>query len=112
MAVKIYDKIYNFIQNSWAIMIIVASIFIPPSIIEHSPVICPFRLVTGYRCPGCGMTHSFIYFFHGKIAESIASNILSVIVIPFFLYVAIKQILHFARKNSVKITFIKRDSRI
>jgi hypothetical protein len=100
MAVKLYNKIYKIIQNSWAIIIIVASIFIPPSVIEHSPVICPFRLVTGLRCPGCGMTHSFVFFFHGKIAEAISSNILSAIVIPFFVFIALKQVLNFIKRNS------------
>ena len=31
---------------------------------------CPFRTVTGIRCPGCGTTRSFIAMGHGRLAEA------------------------------------------
>jgi hypothetical protein len=32
--------------------------------------ICLFRLLTGYRCPVCGMTRCFTYLSHGNIAAA------------------------------------------
>lgn len=32
--------------------------------------VCLFRLLTGYRCPVCGMTRCFSYMAHGKIAAA------------------------------------------
>ncbi len=32
--------------------------------------ICFFKLLTGYRCPVCGMTRCFSYMSHGQIAEA------------------------------------------
>jgi hypothetical protein len=32
--------------------------------------VCFFRMVTGYRCPACGMTRCFIYMTHGKLASA------------------------------------------
>ena len=41
-------------------------------------VVCPFRLITGISCPGCGLTRGIIAFLHGEIAKSISYNILSI----------------------------------
>jgi Protein of unknown function (DUF2752). len=32
--------------------------------------LCLFRLLTGYRCPVCGMTRCFIYMIHGDPADA------------------------------------------
>jgi hypothetical protein len=31
---------------------------------------CPFRLITGIPCPGCGMTHAFLAAFRGDFADA------------------------------------------
>jgi hypothetical protein len=44
---------------------------IPVGTVQHGPILCPFRLVTGLPCPGCGLTRSWVYLFHGQLAESL-----------------------------------------
>ena len=34
------------------------------------PVLCPFRLVTGLWCPGCGLTRATGWLAHGDVAAS------------------------------------------
>jgi hypothetical protein len=34
------------------------------------PVCCPFRLLTGHRCPLCGLTRSWDYLLRGKVGLS------------------------------------------
>lgn len=34
------------------------------------PPLCLFRAITGWRCPGCGLTRSFAFMGHGMIVEA------------------------------------------
>lgn len=45
-----------------------------PATIEDGPVLCPFRLMTGLPCPGCGLTRSWVYFVHGQWEDAFAAN--------------------------------------
>ena len=45
-----------------------------PDTIEDGPVICPFRLMTGLPCPGCGLTRAWVYLVHGRLEESLSAN--------------------------------------
>lgn len=43
-------------------------------------VLCPFRALTGYPCPGCGMTRAFCAIGHGEFARAVGYNALSPLV--------------------------------
>lgn len=36
--------------------------------------LCPFRLLTGHECPGCGMGHAVVYAMRGDFAASFHSH--------------------------------------
>ena len=40
-------------------------------------ILCPFRAVTGYPCPGCGMTRAFSAIAHGELWRAVVYNPLS-----------------------------------
>lgn len=40
------------------------------------PVMCGFRNMTGYGCPGCGLTRSFTFMAHGSPWEAFQMNYL------------------------------------
>lgn len=44
--------------------------------------ICPFKMLTGIDCPGCGGTRAFIALLHGDIIASFKFN-------PFIIYAAV-----------------------
>ncbi len=50
---------------------------------EILPVFCPFRLLTGISCPGCGMTQAFLALAEFDVSLAIKLNPFSV---PLFLY--------------------------
>lgn len=45
-----------------------------PATIANGPVICPFRLLTGLPCPGCGLTRSWVFAVHGDIGASLSAH--------------------------------------
>lgn len=45
---------------------------------------CLFELVTGYYCPGCGVTRVLFALLHGDIKQAFAYNYLVMILLPLF----------------------------
>ncbi|MGI9159883.1 MAG: DUF2752 domain-containing protein [Saprospiraceae bacterium] len=39
--------------------------------IEHAQSLCPFKMATGFPCPGCGITKSLIFLYKGDLAKSL-----------------------------------------
>lgn len=44
---------------------------------------CPFKMLTGFPCPGCGITKSLVYFYEGDMYKSLYYHILGPFVIAF-----------------------------
>lgn len=38
------------------------------------PVLCGFRRLTGFGCPGCGLTRSFVLLAHGQLLDAFRVN--------------------------------------
>lgn len=43
---------------------------------------CVFRKLTGYQCPGCGMTHAMLALWDGDFDAALQYNALSITVLP------------------------------
>lgn len=43
---------------------------------------CLFRTVTGFKCPGCGITHAIMALLRGNVAEAMQHNPVVVPLIP------------------------------
>ncbi|MGA8330876.1 MAG: DUF2752 domain-containing protein [Mycobacterium sp.] len=44
--------------------------------------VCPFRLLTGWNCPGCGGLRMVHDVLHGSLAAAVADNVLLLVGIP------------------------------
>ena len=58
--------------------------FLPP---------CPFHLLTGFYCPGCGSTRMLYFLVHGHPYLAFRQNPLALLVFPWVLYGLGRQIL-------------------
>lgn len=67
-------------------------ILIPTSFFEHSPTVCPYKLLTGNNCPGCGITRAISSAAHLEFDEAWQYNRLFVIVLPLLIYLYINQV--------------------
>ena len=60
----------------------------------HGVSLCLFHTVTGFECPGCGMTRAFCAISHGQIVEAIHFNLFSIPLYVFFLGILARDIVH------------------
>jgi len=51
---------------------------------------CPFRLLTGFTCPGCGTTRALHQVLHGHFAAAFMLNPLLLLAIPFLLFALLR----------------------
>lgn len=51
---------------------------------------CPFRLLTGFTCPGCGTTRALHQILHGHFDTAFTLNPLLLLAIPFILLALIR----------------------
>src|SRR5688572_33371631 len=50
---------------------------------------CPFHVVTGLFCPGCGSTRAAHHLLHGRVATAFDFNALMVVSLPFLAYAGV-----------------------
>lgn len=54
------------------------------------PVACSLRAVTGFPCPGCGLTRAFVFLAHGRFAEGVAIHPIAPLVLGWLLLEALR----------------------
>jgi len=59
---------------------------------------CPLRAVTGWDCPGCGLTRSVYALMHGDAWQAIDHNVLAIVLLPL-------AILAFARWTATRVGY-------
>lgn len=64
---------------------VLAASALAPDRIEDGPVVCPFRLLTGLPCPGCGLTRSWVYLAHGQWRDSFVAHPFGVVAVALLL---------------------------
>ena len=57
--------------------------------LETAQSFCPFKMLTGFPCPGCGITKSLVYCYEGDLQKSLYYHILGPFVILFCVLVIV-----------------------
>lgn len=74
----------------------------------HLHLGCPFKMLTGLPCPGCGGTRAFYALTKGKILEAIYTNPLSVLVTVLAVIAPIWQFIDCLRNTNSFRVMLKR----
>jgi hypothetical protein len=67
---------------------------------QHS--VCLFKLFTGKECIGCGMTRAVLSVMHFRFEDAIHYNKMVTIVFPLLIYIWIKTLFNFSKKQLTK----------
>jgi hypothetical protein len=69
---KIYGIAYAFIVLAVPYLIMLTS----HEHIESEQSLCPLKMLTGFPCPGCGITKSIIFYYEGDLLKSLYYHVL------------------------------------
>jgi hypothetical protein len=67
-------------RHAWLLLLGLSAMFATSVLwrpTDNGIILCPFRALTGYPCPGCGMTRAFSAIAHGEPLRAILYNPLS-----------------------------------
>lgn len=53
--------------------------------LETAQSLCPLKMLTGFPCPGCGITKSLVYFYEGDLIRSLTFHLFGPFVVLFSL---------------------------
>jgi hypothetical protein len=76
--------------------------YFDPSKMTLFPV-CPLYALTGFACPGCGLTRGFHELSHGRIIPALDFNILIPVWAVIIAYVFVSLVLHAARGRGLPL---------
>ncbi len=51
--------------------------------LETAQSLCPLKMLSGFPCPGCGITKSMVYFYEGNVWKSLSFHIFGPFAIVF-----------------------------
>ena len=93
---KLIQQIESFVSKHKQVFT-VASILIIFSLsffhLENNDItVCPFKFLTGFPCPGCGLTHSFVYISHGEFIEAFREHLFGPVLYLILIFVLLKSI--------------------
>ncbi len=72
---------------------------------------CPFFRLTGFTCPGCGLTRAYIHAFHGDFATAFRYNPFF-FTLPFYVFVFSIEIALLCADFAVPPTYFSRYIRL
>lgn len=87
-------------KNYIVIAIILGILFIYILLKYNIGIPCIFHKLTGFYCPGCGMTRAFISLIKLDIYQAFRYNMLVIILVPFFIIYGVNK---YILKNKYKI---------
>ncbi|MBK6443908.1 MAG: DUF2752 domain-containing protein [Bacteroidetes bacterium] len=72
--------------------------------LEGDQSLCPFKMLTGFPCPGCGLTKSMVFFYEGDWNKSLSYHIFG----PAFIFFCVLAIVTLSTELVTKKEYFKK----
>ena len=69
---------------------------------------CPFRTVTGLRCPGCGLSHAAVCLTRFDLAGAFKENALFIPIYAYLIYSFLREFVFNIKKNTTNNMIARR----
>lgn len=76
-----------------------------PSAENFFPV-CPLYKISGFACPGCGMTRALHALLHGDIVSALRFNLFMPVMLFFLTFIFISLVMYSAKGRSLNINIV------
>nr|WP_223204607.1 DUF2752 domain-containing protein [Gordonia jinghuaiqii] len=80
-----------------------ACVFTPGGI-DGGPQVCPFAMMTGLPCPGCGLTRSWVSFMHGDVGAAFRFNAFGPLLLVLTAVTVVAALVTLARRRRTPLT--------
>jgi|SRR6185295_2324241 len=74
---------------------------------QKGPVLCPFALILGLPCPGCGITRALGHATHGQLREAFEFNAIWPLLLGYLVFLWIYQMIEVVRGEPPKLPTYK-----
>ncbi|MCM1040349.1 MAG: DUF2752 domain-containing protein [Roseburia sp.] len=81
---EIKERLVRDIKNMWVTMFALIVYTVLVNLVFGA--FCPMVIITGFPCPGCGMTRAVFYLFTGRLQQSVAMNPLAIPIVCLAVY--------------------------
>jgi hypothetical protein len=103
---EITSKRFNYLKNKkfYLAKAIALAIFpivllvLPANFFDSGPELCLFTRLSGFHCPGCGMTRACMHLIHFDLGWALTYNKMSFVVLPMLCYMLLKEFLMTIKK--------------
>ncbi|MFA7089304.1 MAG: DUF2752 domain-containing protein [Bacteroidales bacterium] len=74
--------------------------------LQESQSFCPFKMLTGLPCPGCGMVKSMVSLYKGNLVESFRFHLFGPLLVLFFTSALFVMTVELIRGHNFKIRWL------
>ena len=101
LIIKPFKKRMIFVAAVFILLLVLYRLFDPYEVGFFPP--CPFRELTGLKCPGCGSQRALHYLLHFELGKAFKENSLMILSIPYLTLGFVIDALQFHSSNLLKL---------